>query len=84
MEAAGGIERIKSSMTVNQSTNPLNRTSEVMTDMESEKGSLKYVTAGVDNPHLQKQYTFSKSLVEEERPKNIFNIETTAQTTDAV
>ena len=53
-----GAERIKSNVAVNQSTS-LNHTTDTMTDLDSERGSLKYVSANLDNPHLQKEHKFS-------------------------
>ena len=81
-KTTGAPDRIKSTLAVNQSTS-FNRTTDTITEMESERGSLKYVSASLDNPHLQKQHTFSQSLVEDNsrRPtsqnQNILNIETT-------
>ncbi len=48
-----GQDRTKSNMAINQSTT-FNRTTDTFTDLESERGSLKYVSASVENPHLQK------------------------------
>ena len=46
------VERVKSNAAVNQSTS-LNRTTETFTDLESERGSLKYVSANLETAKLQ-------------------------------
>lgn len=55
-----GLKRgqAKSNAAVNQSTS-LNRTTDTINDQESERGSLKYVSANLDNKLLKKQQYFS-------------------------
>ena len=45
-------KRLESNVAVNQSTS-LNRTTETFTDLESERGSLKYVSANLETAKLQ-------------------------------
>ena len=59
-----GADRIKSNVAVNQSTS-LNHTTDTMTELDSERGSLKYVSANLENPHLKNEHQFSQSLVVE-------------------